>query len=79
MVARGTITASGARNGAGRPPRKGDSATPTVPEIAEEVPGDKGEKKAKKDKDKNVKMIYEDELSPEERMAMMPKYAFTPA
>lgn len=37
------------------------------------------EKKAtKKDKDKNVKMIYEDELSPEERMAMMPRYAFVP-
>ena len=37
------------------------------------------EKKGKKDKDKNVKMIYEDELSPEERMAMMPRYAYVPA
>ena len=35
-----------------------------------------GEKKSSK-KDK-VKMVYEDELSPEERMAMMPKYAFVP-
>ncbi|KXJ91581.1 hypothetical protein Micbo1qcDRAFT_234056 [Microdochium bolleyi] len=37
------------------------------------------EKKSKKEKDKNVKMIYEDELSPEERMAMMPRYAYVPA
>lgn len=36
------------------------------------------EKKSKKDKDKNAKMIYEDELSPEERMAMMPRYAYVP-
>ncbi|KAJ1327481.1 PR domain zinc finger protein 5 [Microdochium nivale] len=34
------------------------------------------EKKSKKDKDKSVKMVYEDELSPEERMAMMPRYAY---
>ncbi|KAI1267745.1 hypothetical protein F5Y18DRAFT_378718 [Xylariaceae sp. FL1019] len=34
------------------------------------------EKKSKKEKDKNVQMIYEDDLSPEERMAMMPRYAF---
>ncbi|KAI1324807.1 hypothetical protein F5Y16DRAFT_288239 [Xylariaceae sp. FL0255] len=34
------------------------------------------EKKSKKDK--SVQMIYEDELSPEERLAMMPKYAFVP-
>ena len=33
------------------------------------------EKKSKKDK---VRMVYEDELSPEERMAMMPRYAFAP-
>ncbi|KAI1123892.1 hypothetical protein F5Y10DRAFT_42982 [Nemania abortiva] len=52
-----------------KPPKK--SETP-----AEEaaVP----EKKPKKEKDKNVQMVYEDDLSPEERMAMMPRYAFTP-
>ncbi|KAI1202804.1 hypothetical protein F5X97DRAFT_190132 [Nemania serpens] len=53
-----------------RPPKK--SETPAAAEEA--VP----EKKSKKDKDKNVQMIYEDEVSPEERMAMMPRYTFTP-
>lgn len=53
-----------------RPPKKSEA-----PAAAEEaVP----EKKSKKDKDKNVQMIYEDEISPEERLAMMPRYAFTP-
>ncbi|KAI0877822.1 hypothetical protein GGS24DRAFT_446111 [Hypoxylon argillaceum] len=53
-----------------KPPRK--SETPAATEEA--AP----EKKSKKEKDKNVQMIYEDELSPEERMAMMPRYAFIP-
>jgi hypothetical protein len=36
-----------------------------------------GEKKSKKDK--NTRMVYSDiELSPEERMAKMPRYAFVP-
>ncbi|KAI1851195.1 hypothetical protein JX265_006154 [Neoarthrinium moseri] len=55
------------------PPKKPDSATPTAGEAAA---GE--EKKGKKEKDKNVKMIYDDELSPEERMALMPKYAYVP-
>ncbi|KAH8681937.1 hypothetical protein BX600DRAFT_32853 [Xylariales sp. PMI_506] len=58
-----------------KPPRKSDSATPT----GAEAPPPAEEKKAKKEKDKNVKMIYDDELSPEERMALMPKYAYVPA
>jgi hypothetical protein len=38
-----------------------------------------GEKKAKKEKDKNAKMVYSDnEVSPEEKMAKMPRYAFVP-
>ena len=38
-----------------------------------------GEKKGKKDKDKNTRMVYADlETSPEERLAMMPRYAFDP-
>ncbi|KAK5630586.1 hypothetical protein RRF57_006301 [Xylaria bambusicola] len=53
-----------------RPPKK--SETPAATEEAAQ------EKKSKKEKDKNVQMIYEDELSPEERMAMMPRYAFSP-
>lgn len=53
-----------------RPPKKSEAAAATE-EVAPE-------KKSKKEKDKNVQMIYEDELSPEERMAMMPRYALTP-
>ncbi|KAK8100648.1 hypothetical protein PG999_011022 [Apiospora kogelbergensis] len=52
------------------PAKKGDSATPAD----EPAP----EKKIKKEKDKNVRMVYDDELSPEERMALMPRYAFVP-
>uniref|UniRef100_L2FS14 C2H2 finger domain-containing protein n=1 Tax=Colletotrichum fructicola (strain Nara gc5) TaxID=1213859 RepID=L2FS14_COLFN len=38
-----------------------------------------GEKKSKKDKEKNVRMVYADtEVSPEERMAQLRKYAWTP-
>ena len=37
------------------------------------------EKKGKKEKDKNMKLIYSDnEVSPEEKMAQMPRYAFAP-
>ncbi|KAI0377634.1 hypothetical protein F5Y04DRAFT_263837 [Hypomontagnella monticulosa] len=52
-----------------KPPKK-----PETPTAAEPTEGT--EKKSKKDKDKNVKMVYDDEISPEERMALMPKYAF---
>jgi len=52
------------------PAKKADSATPAD----EPAP----EKKSKKEKDKNVRMVYDDELSPEERMALMPRYAFVP-
>lgn len=47
-------------------------------EATAEAAAEGTEKKSKKDKDKNVKMIYDDEISPEERMVMMPKYTFTP-
>ena len=37
-------------------------------------------KKGKKDKDKNMKLMYSDnEVSPEEKMAKMPRYAFAPS
>ena len=49
-------------------------ATP-VPEVSSKPEG--GEKKSKKDKP--MKMIYSDnEISPEEKMALMPRYAFIP-
>ena len=36
-------------------------------------------KKGRKEKDKNMKLIYSDnEVSPEEKMAQMPRYAFAP-
>ncbi len=37
------------------------------------------EKKSKKDKDKSMRLVYSDnDTSPEEKMAKMPRYAFTP-
>jgi hypothetical protein len=61
-----------------KPPRKNDSATPIPEGVSAPADDPAQDKKSKKDKEKNVKMIYEDELSPEERMALMPRYAFVP-
>ena len=37
-------------------------------------------KAAKKDKDKSTKLIYSDnDISPEEKMAQLPRYAFVPS
>jgi len=37
------------------------------------------EKKVKKEKEKNVKLVYSDnDVSPEEKMARLPRYAFVP-
>jgi hypothetical protein len=71
-----------------KPPKKGEAPPPAVqapeqvdtptpaPESADK-PDAAAEKKAKKEKP--IKMIYSDnELSPEEKMAMMPRYAFVP-
>jgi hypothetical protein len=47
---------------------------PEATEKAESV-----EKKSKKDKDKNTRMVYSDnEVSPEEKLAKLPRYAFVP-
>lgn len=41
--------------------------------------GHTGEKKVRKEKDKNIKLVYSDnDVSPEEKMAQLPRYAFTP-
>ncbi|KAI0390634.1 hypothetical protein F5Y17DRAFT_443815 [Xylariaceae sp. FL0594] len=53
-----------------RPPPKKSEAAPAEPAVPE--------RKSKKDKDKNVLMIYDDEISPEEKMAAMPRYAYVP-
>lgn len=38
------------------------------------------EKKSKKEKDKNTKLVYSDnDVSPEEKMAQLPRYAFAPS
>lgn len=43
---------------------------------AEEV---QEEKKGRKEKDKNMRLVYSDnEVSPEEKMAHLPRYAFVP-
>ena len=59
-------------------------ATPqTAPLIKDEGAEEKATKKDKDSKEKTVKptrLVYSDnEISPEEKMAAMPKYAFTPA
>ena len=37
------------------------------------------DKKGKKDKDKAIRLVYSDEeISPEEKMAKLPRYAFVP-
>ncbi|CAG8952855.1 hypothetical protein HYFRA_00007569 [Hymenoscyphus fraxineus] len=69
-----------------KPPKKGDATSTPVsateaeatstpqPEVTKAEPA---EKKSKKDKP--TKMIYSDnEISPEEKMALMPRYAFIP-
>jgi hypothetical protein len=56
-------------------------STPTAEPVKDEPPAKTEapppEKKSKKDKP--IRMVYsDDELSPEERMAKMPRYAFVP-
>ncbi len=61
-------------------PAQADTSAPEpvpVPESTEKP--EATEKKVKKEKDKNTKMVYSDnEVSPEEKMAKMPRYAFVP-
>lgn len=54
-------------------------ALPVAPlPIKEDVGEEKGAKK-EKEKPKSTRLVYSDnEISPEERMALLPKYAFTP-
>ena len=44
------------------------------------IDGPHEEKKGRKDKDKNTKLVYSDnDISPEEKMAQLPRYAFAPS
>ena len=60
------------------PPAQTASSLPRKDDVTEE----KGEQGAKKDqeKPKSTRLVYSDnEISPEEKMALLPRYAFTPA
>ena len=54
----------------------GADSKPHLPKVEEPAE----EKKGRKEKEKNMKLIYSDnEVSPEEKMAQMPRYAFAPS
>lgn len=56
-----------------------DKATEVKSELPKAEEPKHEEKKSKKDKDKNMKLVYSDnDVSPEEKMAQMPRYAFAP-
>lgn len=60
--------------------KEADKAEPSNSNKAELKADDlQEEKKSKKEKDKNTKLIYSDnDVSPEEKMARLPRYAFAP-
>ena len=63
-------------SGAAKDAEKASETKPDMPKVEEPME----EKKGKKEKDKNMKLIYSDnEVSPEEKMAQMPRYAFAPS
>lgn len=66
-------------SGAAKDADKAAGAVETKPEVPKvEEPAE--EKKGRKEKEKNMKLIYSDnEVSPEEKMAKMPRYAFAPS
>ncbi|CAF9941007.1 hypothetical protein IMSHALPRED_002249 [Imshaugia aleurites] len=66
-------------SGAAKDADKAAGTVETKPEVPKvEEPAE--EKKGKKEKDKNMKLVYSDnEVSPEEKMAQMPRYAFAPS
>jgi hypothetical protein len=56
---------------------KSTQPTDSVPDLKPEET--RGEKKTKKEKEKETRMIYSDnEMSPEEKLARLPRYAFVP-
>lgn len=64
-------------SGAAKDADKAESAMPNKAELKAEDPQE--EKKGKKEKEKNTKLIYSDnDVSPEEKMAQLPRYAFVP-
>ncbi|KAL9131580.1 MAG: hypothetical protein Q9217_000537 [Psora testacea] len=66
-------------SGAAKDADKAAIAPETKPEPPKTAPALE-EKKTKKEKDKSMKLIYSDnEVSPEEKMAKLPRYAFVPS
>lgn len=64
-------------SGAAKDADKAESSMSNKVELKAEDPQE--EKKSKKDKDKNIKLVYSDnDVSPEEKMAQLPRYAFAP-
>lgn len=66
-------------SGAAKDADKAAGGAETKPELSKiDVPVE--EKKGKKEKEKNMRLVYSDnEVSPEEKMAQMPRYAFAPS
>jgi hypothetical protein len=57
----------------------GTSTAAPAPVLTKEKPAPTEEKKEKSDKSKKTRLVYSDEhLSPEEKMALLPRFAFTP-
>jgi len=66
-------------SGAAKDADKSTSAPEVKIEQPNATPGHE-EKKVKKEKDKSMKLVYSDnETSPEEKMALLPRYAFAPS
>lgn len=64
-------------SGAAKDADKAESSMSNKVELKAEDPQE--EKKSKKEKDKNTKLVYSDnDVSPEEKMAQLPRYAFAP-
>ncbi|KAL8940350.1 MAG: hypothetical protein Q9216_002862 [Gyalolechia sp. 2 TL-2023] len=65
-------------SGAARDAEKATTA-PSGAKSSTKAEGTSEEKKGKKEKDKNMKLVYSDnDVSPEEKMAQLPRYAFAP-
>jgi hypothetical protein len=69
-----------AQQSAADPPAiNGTGSAAPAPVSIKEKPAPTEEKKEKSDKSKKTRLVYSDEhLSPEEKMAMLPRFAFTP-
>ena len=64
-------------SGAAKDADKAQAITHSMLDVKTDEPQE--ERKGKKEKDKNTKLVYSDnDISPEEKMAQLPRYAFAP-